>query len=419
MTLDSISNALERLAAGGMIVLIDNATRENEGDLVVAAQHTTPEHVNFMRKRAGGLICLSMAVEDCERLQLPLQVPSHTNTSRLTTAFTVSIDARDGTTTGISAHDRARTIRVAADPTCRPADLARPGHVFPLRAMEGGVLRRPGHTEGAVDLCRMAGLAPMGVICEIMNEDGSMARLPDLETFAAEFDLPIVSIEDLIGHRRRKERLIEQVSSVHLPTHVGPFDLHGYRSTVDDHIHVALVLGLPERNADGRWPVLDEPVLVRVHSECLTGDVFGSLRCDCGEQLAKAMERIQATGSGVVLYMRQEGRGIGLKAKLDAYALQEKGLDTVEANHALGLPADSRDYGIGAQVLHDLGLRQLRLLTNNPRKRVGLDGYGLTVVEQVSIEAPPNPHNIRYLRTKRDRMGHVTLLNEESDAQSA
>ncbi len=414
MTLDTISSALERLAAGGMIVLIDKPTRENEGDLVVAAQHTTPEHVNFMRKRAGGLVCLSMTADDCERLHLPLQVPSHTNTARLSTAFTVSIDARDGTTTGISAHDRARTIQVAADPTCRPADLARPGHVFPLRAMEGGVLRRPGHTEGAVDLCRLAGVQPMGVICEIMNEDGSMARLPDLELFAAEFDLPMVSIEDLIEHRRRGERLIEQVSEVQLPTHVGPFDLHGYRSTVDDHIHVALTLGLPERDADGRRHAIEEPVLVRAHSECLTGDVFGSLRCDCGDQLALAMEQVQAAGLGVVLYMRQEGRGIGLKAKLDAYALQEQGLDTVEANTALGFLPDERDYGTGAQILHDLGVRRLRLLTNNPSKQYSLAGYGLEIVERVPLEISPNVENEDYLRAKREKMGHLLGGQEKS-----
>jgi 3,4-dihydroxy 2-butanone 4-phosphate synthase / GTP cyclohydrolase II len=403
----TIPEAIEELKAGRMLILVDDEDRENEGDLVCLAETVTPEIVNFMARHARGLICLPMEKPIADALDLPLQVER--NTSRLGTAFTVSIEARTGVTTGISAADRARTILTASHPSCRPEDLVRPGHVFPLRAMPGGVLRRAGQTEGAVDLARLAGARPMAVICEIMNEDGTMARMPDLALFARRHDLRIASVADLIGFRRRTERLVELVVSIDLPTRHGQYRAHLYRSTVDSSEHVALTLGEP---APGLQDGLDRPVLVRVHSECLTGDVLGSLRCDCGSQLAAAMERVAAEREGVVLYMRQqEGRGIGLANKMKAYHLQQtQGLDTVDANKALGLPADIRDYGVGAQILRDLGVRRMRLLTNNPSKYHAMRGYGLQITERVPLQMPTDEHNEAYLRAKRDKLGHELEL---------
>lgn len=358
-----------------------------------------------MAKEGRGLICMPMSGEDCDRLDLPMQ--ARHNTSQFGTAFTVSIEAATGVTTGISAADRARTIQVAANPESSARDLARPGHVFPLRAVDGGVLRRNGQTEGIVDLARLAGSRPAGVICEVMNDDGTMARMPDLEAFAQKHQLRIATIADLIAYRRRTERLIEPVTTdLPLMTDHGPFAMHLFRSKVDGKEHVALTLGMPEPGADGERAAVNEPVHVRVHSECLTGDVFHSQRCDCGGQLHKALEMIQAVGRGVLVYLRQEGRGIGLANKLKAYHLQDKGLDTVEANEALGLPVDLREYGIGAQILHSLGVRQMRLLTNNPKKIHGLSGYGLELIDQVPLEVAPNPNNARYLATKREKLGH-------------
>ncbi len=401
--LSTIPEILEDLHQGRMIVLVDDEDRENEGDVVCLAESVTADQVNFMAKYARGLICLPMEKSLADRLELPLQVDR--NTSRRSTAFTVSIEARTGVTTGISAADRARTIRVAADPESSSADLVRPGHVFPLRAMTGGVLRRAGHTEGAVDLARMAGHRPVAVICEIMNDDGTMARMPDLVSFAGEHGLKMATVADIIRHRRRTERLAEHVVSVDLPTRHGDFRCHLYRSTEDDSEHVALTAG---KLAPGMHEGLERPVLVRVHSECLTGDVLGSLRCDCGTQLDAALASVAADGEGVVLYMRaQEGRGIGLANKLKAYHLQQtRGLDTVEANEALGLPVDVRDYGVGAQILLDLGVRHLRLLTNNPAKYHAMRGYGLQIAERVALQSVAGPHNEDYLRTKRDKLGH-------------
>lgn len=394
--LNTIEEAVAEIAAGRMVVVVDDEQRENEGDLVMAAARVTPEAINFMATHGRGLICLPMTAERLGQLGIPSLAGF--GGDRHGTAFMVSIDAREGTTTGISAADRARTIRAAVDPATRPEDLVKPGHVFPLQAKEGGVLRRPGHTEAAVDLARLAGLPPAGVICEILNEDGTMARLPQLVEFAARHGLKIISIADLIRHRREREVLVRRLSRVKLPTRRGDFDLIAYEDLLSGDVHMALVKG-EVAGVDG--------VLVRVHSECLTGDVFGSRRCDCGEQLDRAMRMIEAEGRGVVLYMRQEGRGIGLQNKLRAYELQEAGYDTVEANAALGLPADARDYGTGAQILADLGLHRIRLLTNNPRKYAGLAGYGLEIAARVPLTVAPNPANARYLEAKRTKLGHL------------
>src|SRR4051812_45129277 len=379
-----------------MVVVCDAADRENEGDLTIAAQFTTPEAINFMAKEGRGLICLALSPERCDELGLDLMAAK--NESPFETAFTVTIEARDGVTTGISAHDRARTVQVAIDPTSRPQDLVQPGHIFPLKAKAGGVLERTGQTEAAVDLSRLAGLNPSGVICEVMNDDGTMARVPDLERYCARHELKMITVADLIAYRRKHDKLVERVAEAALPTQFGDFTVVGFRSLVDEKHHVAMVKG----------EVTGEPdVLVRVHSECLTGDVFHSLRCDCGQQLEDALARIEQEGRGVLLYLAQEGRGIGLLNKLRAYKLQEQGRDTVDANLELGLPADLRDYGIGAQILVDLGLSSIRLLTNNPKKIVGLEGYGLRVTDQLPIEHAATPHNREYLRAKKDRMGHL------------
>lgn len=393
---NTIDEAIEELQKGRMIILVDDEDRENEGDLCMAAEKVTPEAINFMAKYGRGLICLSLTPERVEELKLPMMTDE--NSSPYGTAFTISIEAKKGVTTGISAHDRAKTILTAIDPKTRPEDLARPGHVFPLRAKPGGVLQRVGHTEGSVDLARLAGLYPAGVICEIMNDDGTMARVPELMEFAKRHNLKIVTIKDLIKYRMRTERLVKRIATTKLPTDYGDFTAIAYSNYVDSNIHIALVKGEIKP---------DEPVLVRVHSECLTGDVFGSKRCDCGEQLHRAMEMIEKEGKGIVLYMRQEGRGIGLENKLKAYELQDKGLDTVEANIQLGFKPDLRDYGIGAQILVDLGVKNMRLMTNNPKKIVGLEGYGLKVVERVPIETKPHEKNLVYLRTKKKKLGHL------------
>jgi 3,4-dihydroxy 2-butanone 4-phosphate synthase/GTP cyclohydrolase II len=392
----SIREAVADIAAGRAVVVVDDEDRENEGDLVFAAEHATPELVAFTIRHSSGVICVPMEPAALDRLQIPMMVEHSTEPKR--TAFTISVDARDGVSTGISAADRARTIRLLADPASGPADLTRPGHLFPLRYADGGVLTRAGHTEAAVDLARLAGLRPAGAICEIVNDDGSMKRLPELTEFAAEHGLRLISIADLIRYRRRFEPQVRRVVEARLPTAHGEFRAVGYESLVDGREHVALVIGEIGAGAD---------VLVRVHSECLTGDVLGSLRCDCGPQLDAAIAAVAAEGRGVVLYLRgHEGRGIGLLHKLQAYQLQDGGADTVEANLNLGLPADARDYGTGAQILADLGVRTMRLLTNNPAKRAGLAGYGLHIVGRVPLPVQANPENLRYLRTKRDRMGH-------------
>src|SRR5881398_3626814 len=392
----TVEEALDEIRAGRMVVVCDDEDRENEGDLTLAAQFATPEAINFMAKEGRGLICLALTPDRCDDLGLDLMAAK--NESPFETAFTVSIEARDGVTTGISAADRARTVQVAIDPGSAPRDLVQPGHIFPLKAKPGGVLERTGQTEAAVDLARLAGLNPAGVICEVMNDDGTMARVPDLERYCARHGLRMITVADLIAYRRKHDRLIERVVSTRLPTGFGEFTAVGYRSLVDDKHHVALVKG----DVAGK-----EDVLVRVHSECLTGDVFHSLRCDCGEQLEAALAMIEREGEGVLLYLSQEGRGIGLLNKLRAYRLQEDGFDTVEANLKLGLPADLRDYGIGAQILVDLGLSSIRILTNNPKKIRGLEGYGLSVTDQVPIQAVPNPHNEAYLKAKRERLGHT------------
>lgn len=394
---DTIETAIHTLAKGGMVVVTDDERRENEGDLVAAAEKVTRETVNFMVTHARGLVCVPMKAERLRRLGIE-RVPSRNRGDKFSTAFTHSVDAARDIDTGISAEDRARTIRVLADESATPEMLVSPGHVFPLEAREGGVLVRAGHTEAAVDLTALAGLKPAGVICEVMEPDGAMARLPSLRDFASRWNLPMISIADLIAYRRRRERLVEMVREVNLPTPHGEFRLRLYRSILDNEEHLALIMG---EVASG------PPPLVRVHSECLTGDVFGSMRCDCGLQLNRAMRMIGAEGRGVLVYMRQEGRGIGLSNKLHAYALQDDGMDTVEANEHLGFAADLRDYGLGAQILSDLGLREIRLLTNNPRKIVGLEGYGLRVIERVQISSEPTEHNRRYLDTKKAKLGHL------------
>lgn len=395
--MDPIEQAVAEIAAGRPVVVVDDEDRENEGDLIFAAQMATQQLLAFMVRHTSGYICAPLTEDDCDRLELPPMY--HTNQDRRGTAYTVTVDAREGVSTGISAADRAHTIRLLADRDTSASDLARPGHVVPLRARRGGVLRRPGHTEAAVDLATMAGLRPAGALCELVNDDGTMMRLPDLEKFVAEHGLTMVSIADLIAYRRRHEKQVERVAEARIPTEYGVFQAIGYQSTYDGAEHVALVYGDLDGGAD---------VLVRVHSECLTGDVFGSLRCDCGPQLDAALARVAAEGRGVVLYVRgHEGRGIGLMHKLQAYQLQDLGRDTVDANLELGLPADARDYGTGAQILHDLGVRTMRLLTNNPAKRAGLEGYGLAVVGRETLPIRPHPENVRYLRTKRDRMGHL------------
>ena len=404
-----IPEILDELRAGRMIVLVDDEDRENEGDLVIPAEKTTTEIVNFMRLHTGGVICVSVEDRRADMLKLPPMTLK--NTSFRETAFTVSVDAREGITTGISAADRAQTIRVIGDPECTAKDLVQPGHVFPLRAKEGGVLQRAGHTEGAVDLCRLIGAMPAGVISEVMNEDGSPARVPQLETFCEKHGLKMTTIAALVEYRRRTERQIEKQAEVRLPTDFGEFQVHCYHSLIDDYLHLAVATG-----EAGKSKKIDRPVLVRVHSECFTGDVFHSLRCDCREQLHAALKSIAKAGEGVVLYMRQEGRGIGLVEKLKAYALQDQGLDTVQANEELGHPADLREYGVGAQILYDLGVRQMRLMTNNPKKIHSIQGYGLEVVEQVPIEVEPTEHNRKYLETKKLKMGHTLRQVDEEGA---
>ena len=379
-----------------MVIIVDDEDRENEGDLAMAGEAVTPEAINFMATYGRGLICAPMTAERLDKLRLPLMV--HENTARLGTAFTVSVDVLDGATTGISAHDRAATVKALIDPDTEPEDLARPGHVFPLCSVEGGVLKRTGQTEASVDLARLAGFAPAAVICEIMDLDGSMARLPALDEFSARHELKIVSVADIIAYRRQHEKLIERVSQARIPTKRGEFTAVSYRSLVDQDVFVAMIKGEIDP---------DEPCLVRVHSECLTGDVFGSVRCDCGDQMELALQAIQEEGRGVFLYLRQEGRGIGIHNKLKAYALQDEGLDTVDANLSLGFSPDPREYGVGAQILSDLGVKKMRLLTNNPQKRVGLESFGLELVEQIPIIAPVNDENRRYLKTKLNRMGHL------------
>ncbi len=400
MSFCSVEEAIEEIKAGRFIIVLDDENRENEGDLIIAAEKATPEAINFMVSHARGLVCMPMTAERLDELELPLMTLQ--NTESMQTAFTLSVDARAATTTGISAFDRAATVRALIDPRTRKSDLMTPGHLFPLRGKEGGVLRRSGHTEACIDLARLAGLYPAGVICEIMNEDGSMARLAELERFAEKHGLKMLTIESLIRYRMQRECLIRKVSDVSLPTEYGDFRVIGYESILDGQCHLALVAGDPAA----------PDALVRVHSECLTGDVFSSQRCDCGEQLRRALRLISQRGNGVLLYMRQEGRGIGLANKLRAYALQDSGSDTVEANHELGYPADLRDYGIGAQILVDLGIKEMRLLTNNPRKVIGLEGYGLKIIERVPLEIEPNSINRRYLETKRDKLHHLLLQND-------
>lgn len=401
--LDKISEALEDIQAGKVVIVVDDEDRENEGDFICAAESITPEIVNFMITHGRGLICAPLVEERCNELGLELMVGK--NTAVHATPFTVSIDLLGhGTTTGISTSDRSKTIKALVDPNTKPEELGKPGHIFPLKAKAGGVLRRSGHTEAAIDLARLAGMEPAGVLVEILNEDGTMARLPDLRKVADKFDLKLVSIKDLIAYRMKKESLIERQIEVDMPTQFGDFDLVAYKQINTDENHLALIKGEWDEN---------ESVMVRVHSSCVTGDIFGSCRCDCGSQLQSAMKMVENEGKGVVLYMNQEGRGIGLINKLKAYKLQEEGLDTVEANIKLGFDMDQRDYGVGAQILHDLGINKIKLLTNNPKKRVGLMGYGLEIVNNIPIEIVPNQHNKKYLETKRDKMGHTILKNEE------
>jgi 3,4-dihydroxy 2-butanone 4-phosphate synthase/GTP cyclohydrolase II len=393
---DKIESVVADLKKGKMVIVVDDAGRENEGDIIFAAEKATPKNLSFMVRYTSGVVCVPMTGDDLDRLNLPLMTQQ--NMERMRTAYTISVDAARGVTTGISAADRARTIQLLANSKTQPDDLVRPGHVFPLRYREGGVLRRAGHTEAAIDLARLAGLRPAGVLAEIVNDDGTMARLPQLLKFAKKHKLKICTVADLIEYRRTREKLVEKIEVVKMPTDYGDFDLHLYRSKVDGQHHLALVRG----QISGA-----KNVLVRVHSECLTGDVFGSRRCDCGPQLHQAMKQVSESGRGVILYMRQEGRGIGLAPKIQAYKLQEQGLDTVEANEKLGYGMDLREYGLGAQILVDLGLKTIRLLTNNPKKVVGLEGYGLKITEQVPIKIKSNPHNERYLKTKREKLGHL------------
>jgi len=407
---ERVEAAIAAMRAGRMVIMTDDEDRENEGDLCLAAEKVTPEAVNFMARYGRGLVCLSLTEERVRALRLPLMVDESANSSGFGTAFTVSIEAREGVTTGISAKDRAHTILTAVRDDCRPEDLARPGHVFPLRARKGGVLVRAGQTEGSVDLARLAGLKPAGVICEVMNDDGTMARMPELEKLAGEHDIPLVSVADLIAYRMLKDALVRRAAEAPLPTVYGEFRAVAYENDVDQHQHVALV--------KGKWRE-GEAVLVRVHSKCLTGDVFGSERCDCGPQLHAALAQIERAGKGVLLYLDQEGRGIGLANKLKAYNLQDGGLDTAEANVRLGFKPDLRDYGIGAQILRELGVRKMRLLTNNPKKIVGLEGYGLEVVERVPIEMPATRRNRAYLLTKRDKMGHLLTLRPPAPSRSS
>ncbi len=399
--LASISEAIEEIRAGKFIIIVDDESRENEGDLAMAAEKVTPEAINFMAKHGRGLICLPITGQRLDELGIPPMVTN--NTSRHSTAFTVSIEARDKVTTGISAFDRAQTIKTVLDPNTKHSDLAQPGHIFPIRAREGGVLVRAGHSEATVDLARLAGLYPAGVICEVMDEDGTMMRLPQLEAMASKFELKVITIVDLIAYRLRHEKLVQRVAEAKLPNKYGEFTAMAYKSAVDAAEHVALVKG----DISG-----DEPVLVRVHSECLTGDVFGSLRCDCGAQIEMALQSIAKEDRGVFLYMRQEGRGIGFHNKLRAYALQDQGMDTVEANIALGFAPDLRDYGVGAQILADLGLHNIRLLTNNPKKVIGLESYGIKIVETIPLIAPSTPYNIHYLETKQKKLGHSLGIQE-------
>lgn len=404
MSINTIEDALEDIRAGKMVILCDDEDRENEGDLTMAAELVTPEHINFMAKYGRGLICLSLTEEKLNQLQLPLMVQD--NTSTFETAFTISIDAKEGVSTGISAYDRAITISKTVSDDCKPEDLARPGHIFPLRAKMGGVLKRAGQTEGSVDLARLAGLKPAGVICEVMNEDGTMSRMPDFEKFSKQHDMKIVTIADLIKYRLRTDCLVNRALETTLMSSYGnEFKLIAYTTILDQNVHLALL--------KGTWGPEDE-VLVRAHSECLTGDALGSMRCDCGEQLHTSMRIIEKEGRGVIIYMRQEGRGIGLLNKLKAYCLQDKGLDTVEANKRLGFEPDLRDYGVGAQILRDLGLNKIRILTNNPKKIVGLEGYGLTVVDRIPIEIEPNEVNVGYLTTKKEKMGHMLSMNKKT-----
>jgi 3,4-dihydroxy 2-butanone 4-phosphate synthase / GTP cyclohydrolase II len=403
MPLATIEEAIADFGAGKFVIIVDDEQRENEGDLAIAAEKVTPEAINFMARYGRGLICLPLTGQRLDELHIPMMVQE--NTSSFGTAFTVSIEARKGVTTGISAADRATTVLTAIDPASKPGDLARPGHIFPLRAREGGVFMRAGQTEASVDLARLAGLYPAAVICEVMNDDGTMARLPQLEHLAAEHGIKIISIADLIEYRRRHEQIVRKIVEVPMPTAFGDFVAHAYVDTITGEEHVALVKGDPRQ--------ADEPVLVRMHSKCLTGDTFGSLRCDCGQQLHWAMEQIEEAGVGVVVYLHQEGRGIGLHNKLRAYKLQDEGADTVDANLRLGFPEDRRDYGIGAQILVDLGVQQMKIMTNNPKKLIALRGFGLELVDQIPIPVRANPHNLRYLETKRDRMGHsLTVVNE-------